>query len=314
MKIAVVGAGAVGTYYGARLAEAGHEVGFVIRSEFDLVSKDGITVLSKDGDIRLKDPLIAPNVEKLAAQFEPDWVLCGLKATALDISQELISPLMGAKTRMLAIINGLGIEEDFADWMTPDLVFGGLAFTCINRDNASLVNHLDYGPLTVAHFGDDPKRLEEAQSLWNGTKVDVSLADSRIAARYQKLCWNIPFNGLCVLEGGVTTDVIMRNPKLRAKAESLMNEVIAIANADLSTVSASPAIALDHTLVEQMMIMTAAMVDYRPSTMIDFVEGKEMEIDAIFSRPLERGHELGVRCDELESLTRQLIELDSRKS
>jgi len=314
MKIAVVGAGAVGTYYGARLAEAGHEVGFVIRSEFDLVSKDGITVLSKDGDIRLKDPLIAPNVEKLAAQFEPDWVLCGLKATALDISQELISPLMGAKTRMLAIINGLGIEEDFADWMTPDLVFGGLAFTCINRDNASLVNHLDYGPLTVAHFGDDPKRLEEAQSLWNGAKVDVSLADSRIAARYQKLCWNIPFNGLCVLEGGVTTDVIMRNPKLRAKAESLMNEVIAIANADLSTVSASPAIALDHTLVEQMMIMTAAMVDYRPSTMIDFVEGKEMEIDAIFSRPLERGHELGVRCDELESLTRQLIELDSRKS
>ena len=314
MKIAVVGAGAVGTYYGARLAEAGHEVGFVIRSEFDLVSEAGITVLSKDGDIRLKDPLIAPNVEKLAAQFEPDWVLCGLKATALDISQELISPLMGAKTRMLAIINGLGIEEDFADWMTPDLVFGGLAFTCINRDNASLVNHLDYGPLTVAHFGDDPKRLEEAQSLWNGAKVDVSLADSRIAARYQKLCWNIPFNGLCVLEGGVTTDVIMRNPKLRAKAESLMNEVIAIANADLSTVSASPAIALDHTLVEQMMIMTAAMVDYRPSTMIDFVEGKEMEIDAIFSRPLERGHELGVRCDELESLTRQLIELDSRKS
>ena len=105
MKIAVVGAGAVGTYYGARLAEAGHEVGFVIRSEFDLVSEAGITVLSKDGDIRLKDPLIAPNVEKLAAQFEPDWVLCGLKATALDISQELISPLMGSKTRMLAIIN-----------------------------------------------------------------------------------------------------------------------------------------------------------------------------------------------------------------
>ena len=88
MKIAVVGAGAVGTYYGARLAEAGHEVGFVIRSEFELVSEAGITVLSKDGDIRLKDPLIAPNVEKLAAQFEPDWVLCGLKATALDISQE----------------------------------------------------------------------------------------------------------------------------------------------------------------------------------------------------------------------------------
>jgi len=313
MKIAVVGAGAVGTYYGARLAEAGHEVGFVIRSEFDLVSEAGITVLSKDGDIRLKDPLIAPNVEKLAAQFEPDWVLCGLKATALDISQELISPLIGSKTRMLAIINGLGIEEDFASWMTPDLVFGGLAFTCINRDNASLVNHLDYGPLTVAHFGDDPKRLEEAQSLWNGAKVSVSLADSRIAARYQKLCWNIPFNGLCVLEGGVTTDKIMRNPRLRAKAESLMNEVIAIANADLSTVAASTAIALDDTVVEQMMTMTAAMVDYRPSTMIDFVEGREMEIDAIFSRPLQRGRELGVQCDELASLTRQLIELDSRK-
>ena len=47
--------------------------------------------------------------------------------------------------------------------------------------------------------------------------------------------------------------------------------------------------------------------------MIDFVEGREMEIDAIFSRPLQRGRELGVQCDELASLTRQLIELDSRK-
>jgi len=311
-KVAVVGAGAVGTYYGARLAEHGHDVAFILRSDYSAVSERGITVNSKDGDIRLHSPRITRSAIELAETFQPDWILCALKATALSDAERLISPLIDADTRLLAIINGLGIEEEFAKWMDPKRVFGGLAFTCINRLEPSVINHLDYGPLTVTHLGDDPLELTLAMSLWEQVKVVTSIADSRLAARYLKLCWNIPFNGLCVLTGGVSTEVIMQEPHLRSLAEKIMREVIEIGNADLVNSMGEFAPQLDNRVVDELMTMTDTMIDYKPSTMIDFVEGREMEIDAIFQVPLTRGLMLGVECVELQKMTEALHSISNQ--
>jgi 2-dehydropantoate 2-reductase len=305
-KVAVVGAGAVGTYYGARLAEQGHDVAFVLRSDYAAVAEHGITVNSKDGDIRLHSPRITKNPVELAQTFQPDWILCALKATALSDAERLISPLIEPDTRLLAIINGLGIEEEFAKWMDPKKVFGGLAFTCINRSEPSVIDHLDYGPLTITHLGDDPVELAIAMSLWEKVKVVTSVADSRLAARYLKLCWNIPFNGLCVLAGGVTTEVIMQDPSLRSLAEKIMREVIEIGNADLVNSMGELAPQLHNRVIDDLMTMTDTMIEYKPSTMIDFVEGREMEIDAIFQVALARGLALGVECVELEKMTKAL--------
>ena len=311
-KVAVVGAGAVGTYYGARLAERGHDVAFILRSDYSAVSERGITVNSKDGDIRLHSPRITRSAIELAKTFQPDWILCALKATALSDAERLISPVIDADTRLLAIINGLGIEEEFAKWMDPKRVFGGLAFTCINRLEPSVINHLDYGPLTVTHLGDDPLELTLAMSLWEQVKVVTSIADSRLAARYFKLCWNIPFNGLCVLTGGVSTEVIMQEPHLRSLAEKIMREVIEIGNADLVNSIGEFAPQLDNRVVDELMTMTDTMIDYKPSTMIDFVEGREMEIDAIFQAPLTRGLTLGVECVELQKMTEALHSISNQ--
>jgi len=305
-KVAVVGAGAVGTYYGARLAEQGHDVAFILRSDYAAVAEHGITVNSKDGDIRLHSPRITKNPVELAQTFQPDWILCALKATALSDAERLISPLIEPDTRLLAIINGLGIEEEFAKWMDPKKVFGGLAFTCINRSEPSVIDHLDYGPLTITHLGDDPVELAIAMSLWEKVKVVTSVADSRLAARYLKLCWNIPFNGLCVLAGGVTTEVIMQDPSLRSLAEKIMREVIEIGNADLVNSMGELAPQLHNRVIDDLMTMTDTMIEYKPSTMIDFVEGREMEIDAIFQVALARGLALGVECVELEKMTKAL--------
>ncbi|HIE83792.1 MAG TPA: 2-dehydropantoate 2-reductase [Dehalococcoidia bacterium] len=311
-KVAVVGAGAVGTYYGARLAEQGHDVAFVLRSDYSAVAERGITVNSKDGDIRLHSPRITKDPAELAQTFQPDWILCALKATARPDAERLISPLIEADTRLLAIINGLGIEEEFAKWMDPKRVFGGLAFTCINRSEPSVIDHLDYGPLTITHLGDDPSELAIAISLWEKVKVVTSVADSRLAARYLKLCWNIPFNGLCVLAGGVTTEVIMLDPSLRSLAEKIMREVIEIGNADLINSTGELAPQLDNRVIDEMMTMTDTMIDYKPSTMIDFVEGREMEIDAIFQVALARGLALGVECVELQKMTKALHSISNQ--
>ena len=301
-RIAVIGAGAVGCYYGARLAEAGHEVHFLLRSAYDAVATGGLHIESVDGDIDLEAPAIA----RTSTEIGPvDWVLCALKATAMEQARDLVAPCIGEQTHILALMNGLGVEEQFASWFPDTPVFGGLAFTCINRGDPGRVHHIDYGSIILGHLGDDTQELAGAHALWDGAHVEVSTAPSLLAARWQKLCWNVPFNGLTVTCGAVTTDVIMGDPELRAAAEGLIRELVAAGNRDLELHGVADRLDADET-VESMMTRTDTMAAYRPSTMIDFVEGREMEVDAIFEAPTRRAAELAVDTPLLAMITGQM--------
>ena len=304
-SVAVIGAGAVGSYYGARLAQAEHEVHFLMRRDYEAVSRDGLNVRSKDGDFRLDNPL----VHGASAEIGPvDWVLCALKSTAIDEAQALIAPCIGPETRILLLMNGIGLEERFAEWFGAPRIFGGLAFTCINRETPGLVHHIDYGAVTVGHYLDDPSEVEAGMALWQGATVEVHATPSLLEARWRKLLWNIPFNGLAVAGGGITTDRIMGDAALRAEAEALMREVLATGNADLAAHGSQRR--LDPTDIATMLAMTETMEVYRPSTMIDFVEGRPLEVDAIFAEPLRRAQSLGLDVPRLGLLTALVRALD----
>ncbi len=307
--IAIIGAGAVGSYYGARLAEAGHDVTFLLRRDYEAVAAGGLRVESIDGDFTLDAPSIARTSEEIGTV---DWVICALKATAIEDARALVAPCLGDRTRVLVLMNGLGLEGLFAEWFGAERIFGGLAFTCINRGEPGCVRHLDYGPVTVGHHLDDPAELEAAVGLWADARVEVSAAPSLLAARWRKLCWNIPFNGIAVTAGGVTTDRITGDPELRAAAIASMREVIASGNADLADRTETARLDGD-AIVDEMMTMTDAMEAYRPSTMIDFVEGQPMEVDAIFEAPLARAQQLGVPTPLIALMTAQLRALDRER-
>ena len=297
-RIAVIGAGAVGSYYGARLAEAGHDVTFLMRRDLRAVRAGGLHIESPDGDLVLP----APRVVARSAEIGPvDWVICALKTTAIEAVPDLVGPCIGRETRVLVLMNGLGLEERFGDWFGRERVFGGLAFTCINRGEPGRVRHLDYGPVTIGHLLDDRTALEEARALWDGAKVEVSTAPSLLRARWEKLCWNIPFNGLCVAGGGITTDRVMGDPALRAAARATMEDVVAAGNADLEAAGATARID-GPALIERMLALTETMGPYRPSTMIDFVEGRPMEVEAMFAAPLRRARVLGLEVPSVALL------------
>lgn len=304
-RVAVIGSGAVGAYYGARLAQAGQEVHFLLRRDYDAVAARGLSVQSKDGDFHLDAPPIHRHSEEIGPV---DWVICALKATAIEEARALIAPCVGESTRILVLMNGLGLEDRFAQWFGRKRIFGGLAFTCINRGEPGTILHLDYGAITIGHLEDDPAEVAAARALWAGAKVTVDAAPVLLEARWRKLCWNIPFNGLAVTAGGVTTDVIMGDPALRAEAEAIMREVVAAGDADLADHGSTAR--LPENVVPQMMKTTDAMAVYRPSTMIDFVDGRPLEVDAIFAEPLRRARHLGVDTPRLSLLTAQMRALD----
>ena len=309
-RVAVIGAGAVGTYYGARLAQAGHDVHFLMRRDYEAVRAEGLRCTSPMGDFALE----APSIARTAAEIGPaDWVICALKSTSIGEAEALVGPCLGPHTRILLLMNGLGLEERFAEWFGRERVFGGMAFTCVNRGRPGSVHHLAYGAVTVGHLLDDASEVERALALWAPARVEFSGEESLRRARWEKLCWNIPFNGLCAAAGGVTTDVVVGDAALRAIARATMEEVVAAGNADLE--ARGEALRLDAAaIVETLFRFTDRMGPYRPSTMIDYVEGRPMEAPAIFAAPLARARELGVETPHLATLTALLQQYDRNQA
>jgi 2-dehydropantoate 2-reductase len=305
-RVAVIGAGAVGSYYGGRLAEAGHEVRFLVRRDYHAVRSSGLNVTSPDGDFLLSRPFVATDSSEIGTV---DWVICALKSTSIHTARKLVQPCVDAGTRILVLMNGLGLEDHFATWFGEERIFGGLAFTCINRGRPGNVHHLAYGTVTVGHYKNDPAEIEKGLGLWSGSKTSIVSASSLLKARWEKLCWNIPFSGLCVAGGGITTDRILEDSGLRAAARALMEEVISTGNADLARHGEKSVIDRD-TIINSLFQKTSTMGAYKPSTMIDFVEGKAMEIDAIFAEPLRRARELKVPAHGLALLTAVLRSLN----
>ena len=308
-RVAVIGAGAVGSYYGARLAQAGHDVHFLMRRDYDAVKAAGLHITSPRGDMDFPSPAIARRPQEIGPV---DWVLCALKATSIDAGRELIEPCIGPGTRILVLMNGLGLEERFGEWFGRERIFGGMAFTCVNRGAPGEVHHLAYGEVVVGHLLDDASEVERALALWAPAQVEFTGAPSLREARWEKLCWNIPFNGLCVAAGGVMTDVIVDDPDLRAAARATMEEVIAAGNADLE--SRGEGARLDgQEIVARMFTFTDQMGPYKPSTMIDYVEGRAIEVEAMFAAPLARARELGVPTPHLATLTALLSQYERNR-
>jgi 2-dehydropantoate 2-reductase len=296
--IAVIGSGAVGSYYGAMLARAGDDVRFLMRRDLEAVRQRGLDIRSHRGDFRLDD------VQAFASPSEigpVDWVLCALKTTALGQARELVAPCTGPQTKLLALMNGLGVEEQFVSWMPPGSVFGGMAFVCLNRGEPGIVHHLDYGRVTIGHFEDDTAPLEGLRALLAEADIEVAVAPNLRRARWEKLCWNIPFNGLSAAAGGIGTGEILDHPGLRAMAERAMREVITVANADLASLGHNDLLDAE-AVVAAMFGQTETMGDYQTSMTIDYRLGRPLEVDAILGEPWRRAKELGIDVPTISAL------------
>jgi 2-dehydropantoate 2-reductase len=296
--ISVIGSGAVGSYYGAMLARAGHDVRFLMRRDYDAVRASGLDIRSPRGNFHL------PSVDcrRTPAEIGPvDWVICSLKTTMLGDARELVSPVLTPQTRVLALMNGLGVEDAFAEWVAPQRVFGGMAFVCINRGEPGVVHHLEYGRVSIGHLGDDAAETDGLRALLESAGIEVAVAPNLRFARWEKLCWNVPFNGLSVAAGGIGTASIMGDPELRRTAERVMREVVRVANADLENAGSSARLAPED-IVDRLFAQTGTMGDYRTSMAIDYVNANRLEVERIHGEVARRARSLGVDAASIETL------------
>jgi 2-dehydropantoate 2-reductase len=299
-RIAVVGAGAIGCYYGGKLAQFGRDVHFLMRSDHDVVRKRGLRIRSKGGNVHLPKINAYRTTEEIGAC---DLVIVAVKTTSNADLPLLVRPLLGRTTMILTLQNGLGNEDFLAGHFGAERILGGLCFICLNRVEPGVIQLQDNGRVALGEFSGFPTpRLHDLAWEWKRCGVVCSVVADLALEHWRKLVWNIPFNGLSVTAGGLHTAQILANDHLRLRALALMDETIAIANAcghNLPT-----AVALDQ------MKRTEMMGDYRPSTLIDFLAGRPLEIEAIWGEPARLARDKGVAAPELEKLHAELRALN----
>ena len=298
-RVAVVGAGAIGCYYGARLVQAGCHVDFLLRSDYDHVAEHGLKITSVDGDFDLPKVRCHRQVHEIGCV---DLVIIAWKTTSNHLFQEVVSPLLHEDTQILTLQNGLGSVDELADLFGFQRVYGGLCFVCINRLSPGCIDHSASGLIRVGKYDPDQKGGDAsllADFLTQGG-IRCEGVDSLERAQWMKLVWNIPFNGLAIAEGGVDTAGLLAMDGMEERIRRIMHEVQAVAGA-LGYV-------IDDLFIEQQIAVTRPMNQYRPSSMIDYIEGREVEVEAIWSEPMRRAKEVGVLVLEITQLYREIIQ------
>jgi 2-dehydropantoate 2-reductase len=228
-----------------------------------------------------------------------DLVIVTWKATANHMLAEVLPSLMHKHTQVLTLQNGLGNCEAIAAIVGADRVMGGLCFVCINRIQPGLIRHSAGGKVSIGAFSDDPEgRAEEITRRFQAAAIRAHAVDNLMQSQWEKLIWNIPFNGLSVAEGGVTTDTLLANPDTESEIRALMLEVISTANAI--------GLPLSEDLAEANIERTRPMGPYRTSSMIDFIEGREVEVGPIWEEPLKRAQASGLKMPHLEKLLERI--------
>ena len=297
-RIAIIGSGAMGCYYGARLAQHGHDVKFLMRADLAYVRDHGLEIKSCAGDFTL------PQVQAFGttAEMGPcDLIFIALKTTANAALADLLPPLLHPGPIIVTLQNGLGTEALLAALHRADQVLGGVCFVCINRTASGLIDHISDGDVALGEFEGGPRpRTEQISALLNACRIPSRVEASLGVVRWKKLVWNIPFNGLSITGGGITTADILGDPGLAAAARELAEEAVVAAAA------------LGHPLpdgwADYQIARTPAMGPYKPSSMIDFVENRPVEVEAIWGEPVRQALAAGASVPRMVDLYQEIQE------
>lgn len=286
MRIAVMAAGAVGGYFGARLAQAGHEVAFVARGrQLEALRAHGLRVESPLGDMHL------PNVE---ATDEPakigtvDLVLFSVKLWDTLEAAEAIKPLLGADTAVASFQNGVVKDDILRQALGAGHVIGGVCYIAATIAEPGVIRHS--GTIQKLVFGEYggslSPRVGQFRDACADSGIDAEISDQIERAIWEKFVFLVGVSGTtCLARSPIGP--IRGHPRSRAFLHDVMEEVVQVARAQAVPLPADYA---DERL---------AFTDTLPATMTssmhhDLENGNRLEVAWLSGDVVARGARLGV--------------------
>lgn len=302
MRIAVVGSGAVGGYFGARLARAGQDVTFIARgAHLAAIRERGLQVRSD----RLGDFEVRARAEQDTAAVGPvDLVIFAVKAYDNDTAIPLLAPLVGPETAVLTLQNGIDSVPRLAAALGERHVLGGTTYVATALEAPGLIvqtgvhRSIIFGEV----FGDTGRLSSRVQAIADVmVPADIQVtpvADGRVPI-WDKFVYLAPFAGFT---GGARLPIgaIWTFPHVRAMFYAAAREVAAIAAAEGVTLSPDRWERLDE-------YMTNLPGTTRSSLLIDLEQGKRIEVEALHGVAVRRAEAAGVPVPILSTLYALLL-------
>ncbi len=305
MRILVVGAGAVGGYFGARLADAGRDVTFLVRPRRAAgLREKGLHVSSPLGDLQLSPQLCT--ADQLKQTY--DVILLSVKAYALEPAIDDFAPAVGAETMVLPVLNGMRHMDTLVARFGEHNVIGGVCRVSTELDNEGRIiqlnkmQELQYGELN----GQLTPRLEQLHATMSGAGFEARIADDALQAMWDKWVQLASLGALTNLFDGSIGDVVAVADG-KAMANAILAECVAIVRANGHPPAAAFLEQQAHAMIREGSPMTSSMFRDRK-------RGLPVEVENILGDLIERGRSHGVAAPLLTAAAVALRVYQSRRA
>ena len=292
-SILIVGAGAIGSFYGAILKKAGCPVSTVLRSEYDVVKADGIRISSPLGDLSYRPDHVYRDGD--TPEQTPDYLILCVKVLPGVDRAALVKPWMGSNTRLVLIENGLDIERELADAYPDNPIISCLAFIAASRTEPGVVEHKAYGKLVMGRYpeGSDDNCRQLSQLFIDGG-INIDLTEQVVGERWRKCLWNTPFNPLSVIANGADTATILDTEGGEELIRAMIREVMDVAAAE--------GYPMDEKVIEQNIEGTRKMPPYKNSMALDYLHGRPIEREAVLGNVVAIAQRHGIPVPHLNTV------------
>jgi 2-dehydropantoate 2-reductase len=305
MKYGIIGTGAVGGYYGGLLAKQGYDVHFLLHSDYAHVVQKGLKIESIYGDFSISNVNAYAKPEEMP---KCDVVIIALKSTQNHLLHNILPLVTQPDGTVIVLQNGLGLEADIQAIVPHATVIGGLCFLCSNKIGPGHIKHIDFGKIRLGEYHPDgpagiTDNLRKIAQIFEKAGIPVALSVNLEKARWEKLVWNMSYNGLSAILNA-TTDQIMLCPSTLTLVREIMLEVIRTACAcgyDLS-----------ENLADEMLETTRSMAKYSPSMKLDSENKRALEIEKIYWKPIQTAHKAGIDMHYSRVIALQLEFIDQK--
>jgi 2-dehydropantoate 2-reductase len=292
-RILIVGAGAIGSFYGAILKRAGCTVDTVLRSEYEVVKQNGIRISSPLGDLSYRPDNVYRDGD--TPETTPDYLILCVKVLPGANRAELIKPWVGLNTRLVLIENGLDIERELAEVYPENPIISCLAFIAASRAEPGVVEHKAYGKLVMGSYPNGiDEHCQRLSELFIEGGIRVDLTEKVVGERWRKCLWNTPFNPLSVIANGADTRTILDTDGGEALIRAMIREVMAVAAAE--------GYPMDESLIDQNIDGTRKMPPYKNSMALDYLNDRPIERDAVLGNVVAIAQRHGIPVPHLNTV------------
>lgn len=299
---AIIGSGAIGGYYGALLQRAGFDVHFLFRSVHESILQHGLVINEKDNDFILPSIKAYSHVNGDKKMPACDIIIIALKTTQNKYLKQLLPSLLKENTAIVIMQNGLGSEEDIEAITTKHIILSAITSIGAVRNGPGIIQIRHNGIVKLSPYTNSlqaAKTINNIVADFGNANIPLEVYHDYLLARWQKLLWNILFNGFSLIEQS-TVDIIAKN--FTQKLRELATEIIAIAAAY------NQKIPLEY--FENMLTVTKTLTGYKTSMAYDFEQKKPLEIEYLYAKPLAAAKAKNLKCPLLEGLYKKLKDLD----